>query len=103
MDIFDRIEMAIRYWFLATMCLLGQTNTKTFQKQLRKVTDILITDENPESLRSEESYTCQMAPGTFEHIGDSELESHRAGEVFSEKKCGGNCEEQSHGRTYQSY
>ena len=92
MDIIDRIELAIRYWFMANMCLLGQTKTKIFQKQLRKINDILITDESSEIIRSEESYTCQMAPGAFEHIGDSELESHRAREIFSKKECGTNSE-----------
>lgn len=86
MDIIDRIELAVRYWFMASLCLLGQTETKVFQKQLRKVTDILFIDESSESVRSNESSSCEMVSRTFEDIGDNELESHRAGEILSENE-----------------
>ena len=99
LDWFDRIELCVRFYILSVLGLFGMVNVRTFHKQLRRVDDILISedDESDDEVQSEESGACAMAQGTFESIGDNETcGSSSAGESSEEVGSGETVENEPH-------
>jgi hypothetical protein len=97
LDWFDRIELCVRFYILSVLGLFGMVNVRTFHKQLRRVDDILLSDdESDDEVQSEESGACAMAQGTFESVGDNETYgSSSAGESSEEVGSGEAAENES--------
>jgi hypothetical protein len=102
LDWLDRFELSLRYYFLSILSLAGLVDIRAFHKQLRRIDDILISDdESDDELQSSESETCAMAQGTFESIGDNETNgSISAGESSEEVGSGESSEVQSNESPY---
>lgn len=85
-DWLERAELCLRFYILSVMGLFGMVNVRTFHKQLRRIDDILLSDdESDDEVQSEESGACAMAQGSFESVGDNEtIGSSSAGESSEE-------------------